>query len=363
MNPIQINRRLIILIGSVVAVCLLAIVLGSPRQATGTEAEITGTSVAHLPIIRHDPTPTPIPTPSLPPSPYEAHLLITPDRGLNASTFDKDSFALRNNSTNGQKIDQVRIDLSTAVFPDMIFDPYGQGGDTLAKDLHVDHGGSAGFDAHRYDDPHGGGFDVLELNFNSFDPGDEFRFSVDVDPNSIRGVGAPGPNESGSVSGIELIGSTVTVTFEDSVSLSHQTFRIPDSYSGSEALLRKALPPPPQVALISAPEPPATVNNADQVTLITGPGIQPVTLLVLEGGLFLEGVPGGGYNVKPFDANNLVAIHEYEAVTGPDGSVEIQVVLNRSMPQAGLNHFTAAFDNYFGMKGLLSEPLVFELLP
>jgi hypothetical protein len=245
----------------------------------------------------------------------------------------------------------------------MVFDPYGQGGDTLAKDLKVDYRGNTDFDGHRYDGPHGGGFDILELNFKSFDPGDEFRFSVDVDPNSIKGVGAPGPNESGSVSGIELIGSTVSVFFEDGASLVHQTFRIPGSNSGSEARLRTDLPPPPQIYLISAPPPPATVSDANQITRINGPAWQPGTLLVLEGGLFLEGVPGGGFNVKPYDANSVVAIHEYDLSTGPGGFVDKTVILSRSLPQAGLNHFVAAFDNHYGTKGLTSESLLLELQP
>lgn len=363
MSQLPDNRRLLILLATLFLLLLLFNAFRSVQRAPGAQAATSGTSLTHVPLILRDATPTAAPTPTLSASPYEFVVQITPDGGINASTFNKDSFVLRNNSTNDQKVTRVQFDLSTAVFPDMVFDPYGQGGDTLAKDLKVDHSGSAGFSGHHYDDPHGGGFDILELSFNGFDPGDEFRFSVDVDPNSIKGVGAPGPNESGSVSGIELIGSTVSVFFEDGASLVHQTFRIPGSVSGSEATLRTDLPPPPQVSLISAPPPPATVSDANQITRISGPTWQPGTLLVLEGGLFLDGVPGGGFNVKPYDANSVVAIHEYDLSTGPGGIVDNSVTLIRSMPQAGLNHFVAAFDNHYGMKGSTSESLLLELQP
>ena len=233
----------------------------------------------------------------------------------------------------------------------------------MAKDLAIDYEGNTGFSDHRFDGFHGGGFDILEIDFKDFDPGEEFRFSIDVDPNSIKGVDAPGPNESESVSGIELIGSTVSILFEDGASLVHQTFRILGSNSGSEAILRTGLPPRPELSLVSAPPPPATVGNANQVARVTGPAWQPGTLLVLEGGLFLEGVPDGGFNVKPYDANSVVAISEYDLLVGFDGSVDAKVVLSRSSSQAGLNHFVAAFDNFYDMKGETSEPLALEYLP
>jgi hypothetical protein len=363
MSQILSSRRLAIFLASLLLLLLLASAIRSSQRVPGLRAQTSRPSFTHLPVIRHDPTPSPIPTPSLPSSPYDVLVQITPDGGINASTFNKGSFILRNNSTNDQRITQVQFDLSTAVFPDMVFDPYGQGGDTLAKDLKVDRSGGTNFAGHSYDGPHGGGFDILELNFQSFDPGEEFRFSVDVDPNSIKGVGAPGPNESGSVSGIELIGATVSVSFEDGASLAHQTFRSPGSDSGSETRLRTDLPPSPQVVVISVPPPPTTVSDAHQITRISGPIWQPGVLLLLEGGLFLEGVPGDGFNVKPYDANSVVAIHEYDVNSGPGGIVHTNVMLSRSLPQAGLNHFVAAFDNHYDMKGSNSQSFVLELKP
>jgi len=342
---------------------LLLLMAGPSLLAEGSLSEPLATSAAWLPLVRHDTTPTPKPTPELPDSPYAAHLLITPQGGINASTFNHDSFIVRNESSNKARISEVRIDLSTAIFPDMIFDPYGKGGDTLAKDLSVDEKGGTGFAGHRYAAEHGGGFDILELRFHSFGPGEEFRFSVDVDPNSIRGVGAPGPNEAGSVSGLELMGSTITVTFDDGASLVNTTFRIPGSDSGSEAFLRSALPAAPGIRVQGIEAPPTIVSSPDQTVLLDGPPWQPGKLLVLEGGLFLDGVPGGGYEVKPFTANSLVSVSEYDLQTGPGGHSTTPVVLSLSSPGAGYNYLAAAMDNFYGSKGVISAPVALKLEP
>jgi hypothetical protein len=342
---------------------LLLLITGPSLLADGKINEPLATSAAWLPLIRHDPTPTPQPTPTLAASTHAAHLQIPPLGGINASTFNRDSFILRNESTNDRRISVVRIDLSTAVFPDMVFDPYGQGGDTLAKDLRVDEKGSTGFEGHSYAGEHGGGFDILELRFQSFDPREEFRFSVDVDPNSIRGVGAPGPNESGSVSGLELMGSTVTVQFDDGTTLTNNTFRIPGSDSGSEVFLRNELPPAPAIAVQGLVAPPATVSQAKQTILLNGAGWQPATVLVLEGGLFLNGVPSGGYDIKPYAANSLVAISEHTVQTSPNGQAAIDVTLTVSMPEAGLNYVAAAFDNHYGNKGAVPAPIALKFEP
>ncbi len=342
---------------------LLVMVSGPEIMAEDHNSDPAAGSEVWLPLVRNDTTPSPVPTPQLPYSPYEAELLITPTGGINASTFNRDSFIVRNKAANDQRITFVRIDLSTAVFPDMVFDPYGQGGDTLAKDLRVDEKGNSGFAGHRYDGEHGGGFDILEMDYQAFDPGEEFRFSVDVDPNSIRGVGAPGPNESGSVSGLELLGSTVTVRFEDGQELVNQTFYIPGSDSGSRAVLRSGLPPAPQLSVRGTESTPAETTLAAQTAVLSGGDWQPASVIVLEGGLFLDGVPGGGYNVESFDANSLIAFQVYETETYFGGYTDVPVFLMHSMPEGGINHLTAALDNNFGAKGPPSAAVTLELTP
>ncbi len=356
-------------VGVLIVVITLAvmILIGWPALANSNQsAAITTTpsstpsSVAgYLPVVQYDFTPTPPATP--PPFPYSAAaiLSVTPLQPINGSTFNTGSFILENGSLNGERISQVSIDLSTAVFPDIIFDPFGNGGDTLAKDVTVDGRVGLSFSGHDYAGERGGGYDILNLRFQSFDPGDSFTFSVDVDPNSIRGVGAPGPNEAGSICGLEMIGAAVTVTFEDGQLLTNHLYRMPEPERpcGAIAHVQAGLPVAP---LVTAANPQVT-TNPNYTVQIDGPPGQPVHLLVIEGGLFTEGVPGGGFNIEPFEANNALTFLEYSSALGADGRAAVPVVLSRSHPNGGLNHIIATFDNYYGIKGGVTEPLVVEL--
>lgn len=329
---------------------------GQPAALTPT---IPTTVAGYLPVVQHDYTPTPLATPVEAPYSASAVLYVTPLQPINGSTFNTGSFILENESLHDERISKVRIDLSTAVFPDIIFDPFGSGGDTLAKDLTVDGRVGLSFSGHDYAGERGGGYDILNMRFQSFDPGDRFSFSVDVDPNSIRGVGAPGPNEAGSICGLEMVGATVTVTFEDGQVLTNQLYRMPEPESpcGAWVRLRAGLPDAPGVTAANlqvTPIPNYTVQ-------LDGPPGQPVQVLVIEGGLFTEGVPGGGYDLEPFEANNALLFREYSSTIGLDGRVAVPVNLSRSHPNGGLNYIVAVFDNYYGSKGKVSEPVVIEL--
>ena len=120
--------------------------------------------------------------------------------GLNSSTFNSGSFRVTNDSPGGQQIASVRLDLSTSVLPDLVFDPVGVAGDSLGKGFTVDADPGVGTIAHTFGGNHDGGFDALTATFTDFGPGETLTFSADVDPTSIRGSGPPGPGESGSVS-------------------------------------------------------------------------------------------------------------------------------------------------------------------
>jgi hypothetical protein len=234
---IAILRLLAIFFGFDILVLLL-FAAGPELMAEG----LNGDSDAWPPIIHRGSTPAAVPAAHSPSSPYEAQLLITPIGGIDAGTFNRDSLILRNQASNGQKITFVRIDLSTAVTPDLIFDSSGQGADTLAEDLKVGETGSTGFAGYRYDGRRAGGYDILELNFQEFAPGEEFRFSAAVAPDSIHRVAASASNGSNNMAGPKLLGSTVTVRFEDGHELVTQTFLNSGSDSGSQAVLREDLP-------------------------------------------------------------------------------------------------------------------------
>ena len=276
---------------------------------------------------------------------------------LNASTYASGSFVLENLSGT-TKITSVRFDLSTAVFPDLIFDPFGTGGDTVAKDFTPDSGAAAtGLGAHSFDLPNGGGFNALDIAFSDFDPGEIFTFSVDVDPTSIQGSSAPGPGESGSVSGLELIGSTITVTFDDATVLVGKPQRMGASLSASEATLTSTSPAAPLVEVVGLTTP-DTVFQAAQTVRITGTPGSTVSLVQLEGALFTDGLVGGGFDIDPFEANSAVAVDQMGAVVGPGGTVDIAVSLDRSVPEGGIVHFVASEQGGGGTEGPTSVPAV-----
>lgn len=358
-------------LGALALLAAVGLLMGLPA-GSGASPDLTQTPSAtpayraHLPLVRYDPSPTPAPTPTQMPSSAAAALFITPFRAINASTFNPSAFVVANDSVGGERLIELRIDLSTAVFPDMVFDPYGQAGDTVAKDLTVDVRQGTGLLDYRYEQPHDGGFDVLVLRFSGFDRGDRFEFSVDVDPTSITGVGAPGPAESGSVGGLELVGATVTATFDGGLTITNQAYRMAEggnagsAHSGALAALRLGVPPRP-IVQIPGLTTPALVNNPSQVIRVVGPAGSPVTVLVVEGGLFTQGLPNGGFDLDPFEANSAVTVREYAAVVGLPGFVDVPVQLTKTTPESGIHLISAVFDDHYGLKGLVAEPVVLQL--
>lgn len=358
---------LFVLMAAAVVVFMATIPATGETLAVGISGlSVTPSEFVHLPLVQYDSSPTPPPTPTNAPYSAAASLLITPFTDILASTYNTGSFVVANNSLNGERLMEMRIDLRTAIFPDMVFDPYGAAGDTVAKDVVVDLREGLGFDGHAYESPHGGGFDVLVLKFRNFDRGDQFAFSVDVDPTSITGVGAPGPFHTGSVGGLELVGATITATFDNGATLVNQAWRMADggggggSHSGAVAILRPGLPQRPSLAAVGV-APPAVVGSPDQTVRVSGSFGQKVVVVVVEGGLFTDGVPGGGVDLDPFEANTALAVREYRATIGPDGVSDIPIVLSRSRPEGGINIITAVFDNQYVVMGMGAAPLVLEL--
>lgn len=292
----------------------------------------------------------------------EVSLQITPTGHLFSSTFEPHSFVLTNKAGNSQAITHITIDLSSTIFPDMVFDPNGIAGDQTAKNLHIDSNGAlVGFLGHSFNGPHDDGFDRLNIAFAHFDPGETFTFSIDVDPTSIRGVAAPGPYQSGSVSGLELVGATVTVTFADATMITAQTYRMPNSFGGSEAVIRSNLPPAPQVQVEGVSGATAVVTETQQTLAIETTSRGLVKVLLIEGGLFTDGVPNGGYNLDPFEANSALSVREYEIFATSGGVIYVPILLNRTHENGGINHIIVVQENAFGYKGTVSSPAILEL--
>ena len=244
-----------------------------------------------------------------------AYISFATPEDINASTVSGSSFQIENTSINGQLIESVSIDLSTSFLPDMVFDPDGTAGDNTATGFSDDLGSQeTGFVTHTLEQPHNGtngddGYDVITVTFDDFEQGETFGFSLDVDPNNIKGTSAPGPNESGSVSGLEVSGATVTVTFEDGTFVVAEPFRTENSVSASEGPAADGLPQKPGLAVLGVAGLKATVDELSQMVRVSGSPNQNVRLVVAEAALFLPG--SGGYNVQAFDANTIIGIQEF----------------------------------------------------
>jgi hypothetical protein len=288
-----------------------------------------------------------------------AQVVVNTGNSLNSSTYLTNSFQITNTSLGGERIASVRFDVSTALLPDMVFDPFGLAGDLTAKDFTLDSSDAVGLLGHNYLVPHDGGFDVLEIVFEDFDPGEQLGFSIDVDPTTIRGSSAPGPNQSGSVSGLELVGTTVTVTYEGGAIHQTQVFRTPSHVGSSENIVKAAPLSAPDIELLGVTTP-GNVTQPQQTVRVSGPVGAAVRLLLVEGGLFLGGLPAGGFDVDLFEANTATAVQEQSAIIGALGYVDIPVTLFQTVPEAGIFHIVAALDDTDDSTGLMSEVLVVQ---
>ncbi|MEM7806608.1 MAG: hypothetical protein AAF561_00685, partial [Planctomycetota bacterium] len=123
---------------------------------------------------------------------------------VQTSNFGKNSFRIANRG--GKLISQVEIDVTDALYPDSVFDPFGVAGDTVSKALSLDTPGGTGIQPagdDTYVGPGGeAGFRKLVLTFSpdvdgGFEPGESIGFSIDMDPNSIAGA-RKGPLDQGT---------------------------------------------------------------------------------------------------------------------------------------------------------------------
>ena len=278
---------------------------------------------------------------------------VTPSAGLGASTFGgSDKFQITNQSTGNLQVTGVSFDLSTGILPDMVFDPTGTGGDATAQCFNA--GGTAAAVglvapsdpcAGPFSNARNGGFDVLSTTYTDFDPGESFSFSTDIDPNSIQGVAGAG--NAGAVSGYELIGATLTVTFSDGSTLTSSLYE-EGSLGGSQALVINSAPAAPAISVAGLASTPATVSDLDQTITVAGTPGDHVSLLVMDSRLFIaSGDPPFGVPDETYYANEAMSGKTlYTGTIGSSGTVDIPVTLlvtpgANSTPDGGLNQLIA----------------------
>jgi hypothetical protein len=270
------------------------------------------------------------------------------------SNFGANAFRITN--TGDKAIAAVTIDVTRALYPDVVFDPEGLAGDSVAKPLRIDTPGGTGvvqpdgIDARTYLGEGGAaGYRKLRLSFDpavdsGFNPGESVGFSVDMDPNSIAGT-KKGPLDAGAVprwdvggvSGAELIGSSFTVVFADGSEATGQLHGT-GTQAGSHGLASEGLPGH-SVELQVGPWKPG--NAEPPVVTISGPAGLTARVILTRG--FIQPVdpyaPFLERQLKaladePFPANNAVDFQTVDVLlTG-----EPQVIGDRfdGSPPAGL---------------------------
>jgi len=189
-----------------------------------------------------------------------------------------------------------------------------------------------------------------------------FTFSIDVDPNSIKGTAQPGPGESGSVSGLELVGSLVEITFSNGLTHRVPLFRHPNgSLGGAQAWVRSAAPARPTLEVVGLPTLPATVSDPNQTFRIYGPVGATAKLLLVEAALFEPA--GGGYMIDPYEANSVLQVQDFTVTLDVSGTADIPVTLTQSDPAGGLHYAVAVLQDADGMTGPVSNVAILKYEP
>ena len=311
---------------------------------------------------------------------------ITPGQGLDASTFGANSYVISFANANGEPVPNiatVSFDLSSAVLPDMVFDPVGAGGDATSSCFTPNNGAATtGLNAPAdpcvdpFSVPRQGGFDVMTVNFNDFNPGESFSFTTDIDPNSIQGV--PNAGFSGAVSGLELAGTKVTIAFDNGLVLQGSLFE--DGSDGGSTTIGARSEDVPEMPVLATANGsgPQIVNDLNQTITVTGTPGAYIGLLQLDTRLFIES-GADPFNVDPADlpfyANEIMSREAVlTAQLDQNGEADIPVTLLQTdgpgdTPDGGLNYFMAVSTNAAYTIGqqasMASAPLIlkYELAP
>ena len=192
--------------------------------------------------------------------------VMTGQNNIESSNYGANSFQVTN--TGDKKIAAVFVDVSNALYQDIVFDPDGAGGDDAYKVWGINSdggtgayigGGDGGYYLPGQDPlpnntgtgiPSNGGYKGAIVKFDGsdggFENGETVGFSGDMDPNSIAGLTKGSVDGSaidswdvGGISGHEMIGSTFTVLFDDGTTAYGQ-LSSDGSASGSQAMATEA---------------------------------------------------------------------------------------------------------------------------
>jgi hypothetical protein len=161
-----------------------------------------------------------------------------------------------------------------------------------------------------------------------------------------------------------LSGATVILTFSNNLMLQTTALPVSGSNSGSAALIRENLPISPTVSIENVPSPPIMVTEQNQVVHISGaPVWSTAVVVVIEGGLFTAGLPNGGFDIDPFEANSAILVDEYRLLVDYEGNATIPITLTRSNDEGGLNHILVYVEDYYSYPSQAAETIILQLIP
>ena len=309
-----------------------------------------------------------------PPEPTEqtsADVALTPNSGVESSTYGSGSYQVTN--TGDTNITTIRVDLNQTVLPDMVFDPFNTAGDNVGKEFTLD-SGDVTVENVEYTNFHNGvnnsaGYDSLVVSLSGFESSETMAFSIDNDPTSISSTEL-GSQAAGPVSGLELAGGTVSIG-ADSTADYEATLVGDGSAGGSQAtVLNDTDESQPAIAVdnvslssttLSDRHTAATVSDANQTIDVSGaPANADVTLVRIEGELSLSNVPDP-YEIEDYEANKAVDVQYYSATTDSTGTATVDVTLTNSTAAGGQNYFVAHVEEPNGDTGPTSDYVVLQL--
>ena len=311
------------------------------------------------------------PEPPTPEPETSADVALTPGSGIETSTYGSGSYQVTN--TGETDITTLRVDLNETVLPDMVFDPFNTAGDNVGKEFTLD-GGDVTVENVEYANFHNGennsaGYDSLVVTLSGFEPSETMSFSIDNDPTSISST-TLGSQAAGPVSGLELVGGTVSVG--DGATADYEATLVGDgSPGGSEAtVLNDTDESPPTIGVdgvslsaisLSDRHTAAPVTDENQTVTVSGaPANSEVTLLRIEGELNLSNVPDP-YEIEDYEANKAVDVQYYSATTDSTGAATVDVTLTNSTAEGGQNYFVAHVQEPNGDTGPTSDYVVLQL--
>ncbi|WP_160148080.1 malectin domain-containing carbohydrate-binding protein [Rubripirellula obstinata] len=300
--------------------------------------------------------------------PGSASLIVNQNGSINASTYNTNSIKLTNASeSDGPLITEVTFDLSTTFLPDVVFDPQGTAGDIVSRGLIPSSGvPETGFvvpnkpNSDPFSVPHQDGFYQMSMVFTDFGPGETIEFGVDIDPTTIKGLPSDGQGSdwAGSISGLEISGATMTVTFSDGSTMTSTVFATGNTDGESSSIAAVDAPAAPGIELLGVASTPTTINSSSQTIRVTGQPGQQVRLMVAEGQL---DPTTAVFDVDPFEANSVIAVDHFNATIGASGNVDVPLTLAQSDSNGGIFHFLAVVQEADGRTSDVSPVLVVQL--